>query len=99
LRLLQRRLRHVDAKAANILVSKLVPYFSIDHAVRGQLPGPYTKLPSPSTLRRLALDVAVTLLMTHPSSLAKDAARLLMAIDLVVTDTQEQNYWKHIKMM
>ena len=78
-------------------MSKLVPYFSIDHAVRGQLPGPYTKLPSPSILRKLSLDVAVALLMTHLSDLADDATRLMVAIDLVVTGTQEQDYWGHIK--
>lgn len=43
----------------------MAPYFTINHAIRGRLAGPFGKLPVTSnsaSYRRLALDVAATLL-------------------------------------
>ncbi|KAF8349995.1 hypothetical protein F5887DRAFT_1059217 [Amanita rubescens] len=84
LRLLQRKPRLVHAKA---LGSKLVPYFSISHAVRGRLPGPYAKLPS-SDLRRLTLDVVATLFILP--SLGNQEERLLVGPQI---DVSEHIFW------
>ncbi|RDB28596.1 Testis-expressed sequence 10 protein [Hypsizygus marmoreus] len=92
LRILQRKSGLVHAtKTVASLRSKLIPYFSITHAVRGQLLGPYSKLPVSSPLRRLALDLVVTLLQTgHDDSLCA-------AVDLAVANTNEQCYWTHVR--
>lgn len=76
----------------------MVPYFSINHAVRGRLPGPYTKLPS-SDLRRLALDVVATLFATYANFLSGIGVQLLEAVDIAVTGNQEEGYWSDHKMM
>lgn len=72
-----------------------MPFFSISHPTRGQLPGPYTKLPISSLLRRLALDVVVTVSMillreTHDDGLAA-------AVDTAVVGREEEGYWIHLK--
>jgi pre-rRNA-processing protein IPI1 len=43
----------------NSVCSRLIPYFTISHPTRGELPGPYCKLPG--ECRRLVLDVVATL--------------------------------------
>ncbi|KAM6498183.1 hypothetical protein JOM56_006131 [Amanita muscaria] len=97
LRLLQRKPRLLHGETATVLASKLVPFFCTNHAVRGQLPGPYTKIPSTSGLRRLALDVVATLLKTHSHDLAGNITRLPMMVDVTVRETSKQDYWSHIK--
>ncbi|KAK0233154.1 hypothetical protein IW262DRAFT_1476865 [Armillaria fumosa] len=61
LRLLQRQPEVLHEKISGSLRSRLVPYFVVEHPVRGQIPGPFTKLPHGSTVRRLALDVVATM--------------------------------------
>lgn len=74
------------------LRSKLVPYFIITHAVRGNLPGPYSKLPAASRLRRLALDLVATI---NQGPTRNDD--LSSAVDLTVEGTEEQNYWVRVQ--
>lgn len=75
------------AQTVGMLRSQIVPYFSITHAVRGQVPGPYTKLPPASPVRRLALDVAV---------LIGDDPSLSSAVNVAVLGTKEEPYWHNI---
>ncbi|PFH54547.1 hypothetical protein AMATHDRAFT_135182 [Amanita thiersii Skay4041] len=98
LRLLQRNSRLVHAEVARILGSKFVLYFSMDHAVRGRLPGPYTKLPPSSDLRALTLDVVATLLMTSGSKWAGREG-LIVAVDMAVRNTEFQERWSQHKQM
>ncbi|KAF5377588.1 hypothetical protein D9615_005333 [Tricholomella constricta] len=94
LRALQRKSRVIHAsKTIAALRSKLVPFFSITHSVRGQLLGPYSKLPVASPLRRLALDLAATVLLAE----ASDEDGLSVAVDVAVAGTDEQEYWGHIE--
>ncbi|KAG6829395.1 hypothetical protein H0H92_004663 [Tricholoma furcatifolium] len=97
IRALQRKSQAVHNSTAIIaLVSKLIPYFTITHSVRGQLPGPYTKLPLTSPLRRLALDLAATLLLV----ISVDSIDgLCAAVSLAVVDTEEQGYWRQMQQM
>lgn len=74
------------------LRSRLVPYFTITHASRGQLPGPYTRLPTASPIRRLALDVVVTLAMSS----AGDES-LSQAVSIATAGTEEAGYWQHLR--
>ncbi|KAK7463660.1 rRNA processing protein [Stygiomarasmius scandens] len=98
LRLIQRRSQIVQDKTLSALQTRFVPYFSVTHAVRGQIPGPYTKLsragPAPSRPRRLALDLAILLLQQSGVS----NAALIEAVELVVKDTAEEDYWCQLKM-
>ncbi|KAF9460822.1 hypothetical protein BDZ94DRAFT_1374995 [Collybia nuda] len=90
--IIHRKSSLIHAKTIASLQSKLVPYFIITHAIRGNLPGPYTKLPTPSYLRRLALDLVVTINQGH----VHDDA-LSVAVDIAVDGTKEQAYWAHIQ--
>ncbi|KAJ6604747.1 hypothetical protein DFH09DRAFT_1123715 [Mycena vulgaris] len=85
--LCQRRSRLANAQTLASLRSQLVPYFSISHAVRGQIPGPFSKLPLTSPIRRLALDLV---------ALIGDDSDLSSAVDAAVLGTQEQPYWRNI---
>ncbi|KAF5313979.1 hypothetical protein D9611_006871 [Ephemerocybe angulata] len=85
LRVLQRRSRLLGEETLSQLQSRMAPYFTINHAVRGRLAGPFSKLPATPpagssgptgygngvsvSVRRLALDVASTILV-QPSSAA-----------------------------
>lgn len=95
----------LQSRSANLsplgqaLAAKLVPYFSINHAVRGRLPGPYAKLPPSSELRRLALDVVATLFATYASYLSSISTQLSEAIDITVTGNHEESYWLDHKLM
>jgi hypothetical protein len=43
------------------LCPRLVPYFNVIHAVKGQLPGPFIRLPTTHVVRKLTLDMIATL--------------------------------------
>ncbi|KAJ6610092.1 hypothetical protein B0H10DRAFT_2166190 [Mycena sp. CBHHK59/15] len=73
--------------AVTSLRSQIVPYFCINHTVRGQVPGPYCRLPSASPVRRLALDLA---------KIIGDDPSLSSAVDAAVSGTPEQSYWHNI---
>lgn len=64
----------------------MVPYFTVNHPTRGRLLGPFTRLPS-ARLRRLALDVAVTLG-------GQEAGELEGAVSEAVSSTGEESYWR-----
>ncbi|KAJ7786421.1 hypothetical protein B0H16DRAFT_1446174 [Mycena metata] len=63
------------------------PIRSITHATRGQILGPYSKLPS-TLVRRLALDLVT--LIGEDSSLSS-------AVDVAVLGTEEEPYWRSIR--
>jgi len=65
------------------------------HPSRGQLPGPYAKLPSPSPLRRLALDVIATISMVSLSQKQDD--ELEVAVGMATAGTEEANYWIQLR--
>lgn len=73
------------------LCSRLVPYFTITHPTRGQLPGPYTRLPDGSPIRRLALDVVATILTSFAET------GLIDAVGVATVDTEEAGYWGHLR--
>jgi len=60
--------------------------------VRGQLHGPFTKLPDP-VVRRLALDVVATLILLVDENLDDG---LEAAVGRAVADTEEASYWAAI---
>jgi len=86
--LCQRRARLANPQIVWSLRSQIVPYFSITHATRGQILGPYSKLPSTSPVRRLALDLVT--LIGEDSSLSS-------AVDVAVLGTEEEPYWRSIR--
>ncbi|KAG6911904.1 hypothetical protein DXG01_000151 [Tephrocybe rancida] len=92
---LQQKSRAVHTSATmTALQMKLIPFFTITHPVRGQLHGPYSKIPMTSPLRRLALDLVVTLLWAASTD-SGDGLRT--AVELAVADTKEREYWEQIQ--
>ncbi|KAI0931972.1 hypothetical protein AcV5_004663 [Taiwanofungus camphoratus] len=91
LRLHQRRSPLLREETLSSLRARLVPYFVINHATRGKLPGPFAKLPT-SPLRGLVLDVMATI--CGPSS-GSDA--LETAVDEAVRNSEEEVYWTSVK--
>ncbi len=69
--------------------ARLVPFFFMRHPERGDRLGPYVKLPVNSTVRRLALDVAVTSFI-----IAGVDDSLREAVEKAVTGTAESSYWE-----
>ncbi|KAG6845775.1 hypothetical protein H0H87_003829 [Tephrocybe sp. NHM501043] len=96
IRVLQQKSRAIYvSETIMALRSKLIPYFTITHPVRGQLPGPYSKVPMSSPLRRLALDAVVTLLDVMTG--ADLGGGLRSAVELAVADTDQREYWAAIQ--
>ncbi|KAF9822049.1 hypothetical protein IEO21_00043 [Rhodonia placenta] len=87
LRLTQRKSPLLPDETLSSLRTRLAPYFVISHATRGTLLGPYSKIPPASPLRRLVLDVVVTII----SRGGRDG--LVSAVDEAVKGTEEQSYW------
>ncbi|KAJ7619125.1 hypothetical protein DFH06DRAFT_1235406 [Mycena polygramma] len=85
--LCQRRSRLPNPEAVWLLRSQIVPYFSITHATRGQILGPYSKLPPASAVRGLALDLVASI---------GDDPSLTSAVDAAVLATEEEQYWQNI---
>ncbi|KAG5735244.1 Testis-expressed sequence 10 like protein [Termitomyces sp. T112] len=95
LRILQQKSQAVHVSTTiTALRAKLVPFFTVNHAVRGQLPGPYNKIPIGSPLRRLTLDLAATLLSATDAGIGGE---LRVAVDLAVVGSEEQEYWVQIQ--
>ncbi|KAJ7361638.1 hypothetical protein DFH08DRAFT_844743 [Mycena albidolilacea] len=86
--LCQRRSRLPNPQTVWLLRPQIVPYFCITHATRGQILGPYSKVPAASGTRRLALDL-VTLIGNDPS--------LSSAVDAAVLGTEDELYWRNIQ--
>ncbi|KAF7307005.1 Ipi1-N domain-containing protein [Mycena indigotica] len=85
----QRRSRIVNNEVARLLRSQLVPYFTMTHPSRGQISGPYSKLPTSGLLRRLVLSLIVLIR-------SKDDSALSSAVDSAVTGSEEASYWSSI---
>ncbi|KAF5355996.1 hypothetical protein D9756_003829 [Leucocoprinus leucothites] len=102
LRLLQRRSSLVQPQVISALVLRLVPYFSFNHPVRGQLPGPYCKISSKRVrLRRLCLDVVAALLNYGGrcgTDISEACSGLLETVESAVAETVEEEYWTHVYM-
>ncbi|KAJ3920675.1 hypothetical protein F5877DRAFT_37627 [Lentinula edodes] len=97
LRLLQRRSKILHENTLASLQTRFAPYFHITHPTRGEILGPFNKLPknglsSPSGLRRRVLDVVI-LLCTGGSS----GEVLRSAVDSALMNTEEYEYWAHLK--
>ncbi|KAL0951086.1 hypothetical protein HGRIS_007824 [Hohenbuehelia grisea] len=95
LRLIQRASRSARPETITPLRAQLVPFFSVVHPTRGRLPGPYAKLPQGSALRRLAIDVAVTI----GSAGGDEAGCIAMrdAVTVAVEGTAEESYWATVR--
>jgi len=87
LRLTQRSSNLISKEVSMTLSARFVPYFVTNHYTRGKLAGPFTKLPSASYIRRLALDVAYSLKASGCSS--DDFSH---AVEEIVSGT-DREYW------
>ncbi|KAF8560426.1 hypothetical protein OG21DRAFT_1492793 [Imleria badia] len=94
LRLLQRGSHVVGREQITSLSSRLTPFFMIVHPIRGQVLGPFTKIPmSALHVRYLALDLC--------GSLVTDQTRLdyglSNAVSEAVKGTREEIYWDRVR--
>ncbi|KAI0673507.1 hypothetical protein C8Q78DRAFT_968534 [Trametes maxima] len=96
LRLSQRRSRLLHAKAYASLHSRLTPYFVIKHPIRGQLHGPYSKLPTNSPVRRLVLNLVAVVIGQSPSKGNLGSDELMSAVNEAVVDTPESRYLSEV---
>ncbi|KAG6888689.1 hypothetical protein C0995_006679 [Termitomyces sp. Mi166 len=95
LRIIQQKSRVVYLSTTiTVLRSKLVPFFTINHSIRGRLPGPYSKIPMGSPLRRLILDLAATVLSATKAGVGDE---LRTAVGLSVLGSEEEAYWAQIQ--
>lgn len=77
--------------------TRLTPFFMITHPVRGRLPGPFTKIPTSSQLiRRLAVDLVVTILSVSTRSEGEERENLMIAVGSAVSGTLEEGYWQQL---
>ncbi|TFY71908.1 hypothetical protein EVG20_g1081 [Dentipellis fragilis] len=88
--LYQRHAPLLDDEVGNAICARLIPYFVIAHPTRGELPGPFTKIASPS-LRMLVLDVAATIFI-----LSGEKPELDLAIQKAVEGTNQKGYWAEV---
>ena len=72
-----------------------MPYFSVQHSVRGQLLGPFSKLSTSSVVRKLAVDVVINLSWMDGG----DDGRLIAAVDLAVRGTEVEAYWVQLRKL
>lgn len=91
LRLTQRKSPLLPDETLSSLRTRLAPYFVISHATRGTLLGPYSKIPPGSPLRRLVLDVVVSIISGAGGDGGRDG--LVSAVNEAVKGTEEQSYW------
>jgi len=79
------------------LRSRLAPFFMVAHPVRGRLPGPFTKIQASSTrIRRLAVDLVITLLSVLPRPEVEEKDNLMNAVTSAVSGTPEESYWRQL---
>lgn len=79
------------------LQTRLTPFFTITHPVRGRLPGPFTKIPTSSQLiRSLAVDLVVTILSVSTRSEGEERENLMIAVGSAVPGTLEEGYWQQL---
>ncbi|KIJ21676.1 hypothetical protein PAXINDRAFT_5824 [Paxillus involutus ATCC 200175] len=94
LRLLQRGSCVIQCEQISSIGSRLVPFFMITHPIRGQVPGPFTKIPS-SVFRRFTLDLCASILMDQGRSGVGDED-LCNAVSTAVKGTTEEEYWARV---
>jgi pre-rRNA-processing protein IPI1 len=74
---------------------RLVPYFMMTHPQRGNIVGPYTKLPATTSapLRILALDTVSTMLELNYSDKGGNQSELAQAVRFAINGLPDQKYW------
>ncbi|KIJ68364.1 hypothetical protein HYDPIDRAFT_36848 [Hydnomerulius pinastri MD-312] len=96
LRLLQRGSSVIQREQISSLGSRLMPFFTITHPIRGQLPGPFTKIPSSVPhVRQLALDLCATILADQARYGVRDEG-LYRGACSAVQGTTEEEYWARV---
>jgi hypothetical protein len=80
-------------KVAGGIIARLAPLFTVSHATRGKLSGPYSKLPP--ALKRLTLDTVFALLTLHGSDV--DGADLREAVASATSGTEDGQYWARLE--
>ncbi|KAF8603928.1 hypothetical protein BDV93DRAFT_606304 [Ceratobasidium sp. AG-I] len=90
LRVNQRRL--FDEMTLGVLRHRLAPFFIIDHATRGPVPGPWTKLPEHT--QRLALDTASSLCQGGEEGVAE----LSSAVERATAGKKPADYWQYVRV-
>jgi len=81
------------------LALRLIPYFTFNHPVRGQLFGPYRNISPP--LQQLCLEMVATLLACGRHcgiGVSKDCDSLFKAINSTIAGTPKKEYWVHLYM-
>jgi len=94
LRSLQRRLSFLNVNWTSEVQKRFSLYFNVEHPTRGHILGPFTKLTSTS-LRRLALDVAISFRSSASESEEQD--KLENAVQKAVTGTEVEAYWREMQ--
>ncbi|TDL28320.1 hypothetical protein BD410DRAFT_780804 [Rickenella mellea] len=87
LRFSQRKSRLNNPEVMSVLCARLAPYFIVQHRTRGDIMGPFNKLPENTRLRRLALDAVANL------ALQGNDETLCTAVKKAVAGTHEAGYW------
>ncbi|KAG9314429.1 hypothetical protein JVU11DRAFT_5226 [Chiua virens] len=96
LRLLQRGSCVMEREEISSLSSRLTPFFMVVHPIRGQILGPFGKIPtSASHVRRLALDLAASLVTDQTRYETVDKG-LSNAVSEAVKGTEEELYWARV---
>ncbi|KAF9229363.1 hypothetical protein BS17DRAFT_688726 [Gyrodon lividus] len=96
LRLLQRGSCVIQREQITSLGSRLVPFFVITHPIRGQVLGPFTKIPSSVPhIRRFALDLCASILADQTRHGIRDED-LYKAVFTAVKGTTEEEYWVQV---
>ncbi|KAF9242864.1 hypothetical protein BU15DRAFT_72514 [Melanogaster broomeanus] len=96
LRLLQRGSCVIQREEISSLSSRLVPFFMITHPVRGQVSGPFTKIPaSVPHIRRFALELCACVLAAQ-TRYGRGEEGLSKAVSAAVKDTPEEEYWVRV---
>lgn len=99
LRLVQRGSSVIRSEHVTSLSSRLVPFFTASHPTRGDIPGPFTKMPvSAQHTRRLALDLSATLVADIIKGERGDASHrdLERAVRVATAGTAEEAYWAQL---
>lgn len=85
-----------DLQQIASLSSRLTPFFVIVHPVRGQVLGPFAKIPrTASHVRCLALDLCASLVTDQTRRGSMDDG-LRNAVSEAVKGTSEELYWERV---
>lgn len=85
-----------DLQHITLLSSRLTPFFMIVHPIRGQVLGPFTKIPASALhVRYLALDLC-GLLVTDQTRFGTVGDGLCNAVSEAVRGTREELYWERV---